>query len=343
MFRFCFIFLALTGLLLASCRNGEKSGEAGSGKGDTINAGIAEMSLAIGDGSSDASLYNRRARYYFLDQQFNKALQDVNKAITLDGKQSAYYVTLSDIYLLMGDPQKSRDALLRAAEINPRDTDALLKLAKLYLIIKEYKLCYQTIKQLLEVDNTIAAAFYTRSVALLEQGDTLRAVDDLKQAIDRNQEYYEAYISLGELYAMKKDPLAALYLKNALNIKPTSKEALYMLGMFQQETGQYEQAISTYQVLARTDSTFRDAPYNIGYIYLVYLKDFPKAASFFSLALERDPLYAEAWFNRGYAYELAGEYKKAYSDYKQSLKVHVNYEKAIEGLNRLDRLMGGGK
>ena len=194
-------------------------------------------------------------------------------------------------------------------------------------------------KQLLTIDDGNASAYFTRAIGLLEQGDTIHAVSDLMQAVDKNQQYYEAYVQLGELYSIKKDQTAVLYLNNALKIRPQSREALYMLGLFYQETGQYEKAISSYRLLGKSDTAFREAPYNIGYICLVYLKDFPRAVTFFTESLKKDPGYYQAYFNRGYAYELAGDYKKAYDDYQRSLKIEVNYDKAIEGLNRLDKLM----
>jgi tetratricopeptide (TPR) repeat protein len=325
-------------LLLSACQGGshEASRKAKSGT-DTIPARISELTEAIEDDASNADLYNQRAKCYLLDHRFDPALKDINKAITLRGNKTAYYVTLSDIQLLAGKPDLSLDALKKAVGLDPKDTEALLKLSKLYLIIKDYKNCYITVKQLLAIDNGIAAAYFTRAIALLEQGDTIRAADDLRQAVDRNQQYYEAYVQLGELYSIKKDPLAILYLQNALNIRPQSREALYMLGLFYQNNGQYEKAIATYLSLAKADTTFREATYNIGYIYLVYLKDFRKAATYFTESLKKDPAYVQAVFNRGYAYELAGDYKKAYEDYERALKIEVNYEKAIEGLNRLDK------
>ena len=238
----------------------------------------------------------------------------------------------------MGQPQNSRDALIKAIGINPQEKEALLKLAKLYLIVKDYKNCYVTVKQLLDIDNGNSGAYYTRAVGLLEQGDTIHAVADLMQAVDKNQEFFDAYIQLGELYSIRKDPMAAQYLQNALNIRPKSKEALYLLGLFYQENGQYDKAISTYRNLAKVDSAFREAPYNIGYTNLVYLKDFPKAIAGFTESIRKDPGYYQAYFNRGYAYELSGDYKNAYDDYQKSLKIKVNYDKAIDGLNRLDKL-----
>ena len=181
-------------------------------------------------------------------------------------------------------------------------------------------------------------AYFIRAIALLEKGDTVRAADDLKKAVDQDQEFFDAYLELGELYSIKKDRIAADYLRNALNLRPESKEALYLLGMFYQENNQFDKALETYSILGKIDTTFRNVPYNTGYIYLVYLKDFQQAARFFSQAIKKDPGYAEAYYNRGYAYELSGQFDKAYSDYKMTLKLKTNYQKAIDGLNRLDKI-----
>ncbi|MCX6266678.1 MAG: tetratricopeptide repeat protein [Bacteroidetes bacterium] len=272
---FCCLVLCL--FAFTACQNGSDTSDRQKQDNDTIRLKLEILNRQIEADQTNPDLYNKRAKFYLLDHQFDKALKDVHKAITIDDGKAASYVLLSDIYLLMGKPDESRDALNKAISKNPKDVDALLKLAKLFLIVKDYKNCYATVNQLLTIDNGNASAFFTRAIGLLEQGDTLRAVDDLKHAVDNNQEYYDAYVQLGELYSIKKDPVAELYLKNALHIRPKSREALYMLGLFYQETGKYEQAITTYQLLANSDTAFREAPFNIGYIYLVYLKENKKA------------------------------------------------------------------
>ena len=87
-----------------------------------------------------------------------------------------------------------------------------------------------------------------------------------------------------------------------------------MLGLFYQETHQFALAIATYQTLGKADTAFREAPYNIGYIYLVYLKEFTRAIPYFTESLKKDPNYYQAYFNRGYAYELMGQTEKAAAD-----------------------------
>ena len=330
--------VSLIFLILISCVH-DRNGKTGKKiTPDTTRLTLESVNIKIAADQSNPLLYNQRAKIFTLDKEFDKALKDINKAISLSPKNPLFYITLSDIYLIQGQTKNCEESLKHALSLDPESKDAILKLAKLHLVVKEYPATFQDVQKALTLDPVNPQAYFIRAIALLEKGDTNRAANDLRKAVDQDQSYYEAYLELGELYSIKRDKIAIDYLKNALKIKPDSKQALYLTGMFYQDNGQYEKAIETYAVLSGADTTFRNAPYNTGYIYLVYLKDFKLAVKFFSEAIKRDPAYVEAWFNRGYANELAGNYKNAYTDYQMVLKLKTNYDKAIDGLNRLDKL-----
>jgi tetratricopeptide (TPR) repeat protein len=335
------IFVCITVLLflLTSCGERSKVSDKSSTKGkDTITVILEDLSKKIDDHPSNADLLQQRAKYYLLDHQEKLAFTDISKAITISPRNASLYTTLSDVYLSMGKPDNCNEALLKAIAIDPRNNPALIRLCKLSLIIKDYPATFDYVKKALQVEPHNPQAYFTRALALLEKGDTVLAVEDLKRTVDQDQKFYDAYVELGELYSLRKEPVAADYLKDAISIRHDSKDAMYMLGMFYQETGKYDDAISTYAKLNKIDSTFKDASYNTGYIYLVYFHDFKKAADYFTDALKRDPGYVDALFNRGYSYELAKDYSKAYQDYKHVLDLKVNYQKAIDGLNRLDKV-----
>ena len=327
----------LMSLSLACNRGPEKHGKLS--REDSLRVVLGDLNKQISADDKEPRLLNERAKLYLALKEINQALNDINKALQIDPKKADYFITLSDIYLLMGQPQNCEEALQKAVSVDPGNLNANLKLANLYLIVKDYKKVDQYVKEVLTLDKTNAPARFTRAMALLETGDTAHAVGDLMDAVRMNQAYFDAYLLLGELFATRKDPLAAGYFNNALRIRPGSKEALYNLGMFYQESRQYARAIGTYQVLSKVDTTFRDAPYNIGYINLVYLQNFRQAIEYFTKAIARDPKYAEAWYNRGLSYEQLKDYQKAYDDYQKTLKLKVNYDKAISGLNRLDKVM----
>ncbi len=109
--------------------------------------------------------------------------------------------------------------------------------------------------------------------------------------------------------------------------------------MFYQQNEEFDNAIRNYENLLTIYPDYIEAYYNLGYINLVYLKDFPLAIRYFSDAIDRNTKYVDAWFNRGYCYELSNNYTEARKDYKKCLQLDPTYDRAIEGLNRLDRVV----
>jgi tetratricopeptide (TPR) repeat protein len=332
-----FFPLLVTAIILSSCGHRSTTGEKVKPGQDTLAVLLKELDQKIIDHPSDPDLYQQRSKYYLLDHQEQKAFSDISRAVALAPEKPQLYITLSDVYLGMGKPDNCSQALQKALSLDPHNNAALVRLTKLSLIIKDYKATFEYARKALDGEPDNPQVYFTRALAFLEKGDTTRAVEDLKKTIDQDQGFYDAYVELGELYSMRKDPITADYFNAALRLRPGSKEALYMLGMFYQENGAYDKAIETYATLTKVDSSFKDAPYNTGYIYLVYLGDYPKAASFFTEALKKDPGYVDALYNRGYAYELAGDFDKAYKDFSHVLTLKTNYQKAIDGLNRIDR------
>ncbi|HRY98862.1 MAG TPA: tetratricopeptide repeat protein, partial [Bacteroidales bacterium] len=151
-------------------------------------------------------------------------------------------------------------------------------------------------------------------------------------------EHFHAFMQLGLLFAAASDPLAEEYYKRALSLDPRSLEGLYNLGMYYQNQEMFNEAMQAYHDILRLDPGFRMAYYNLGYIHLAYLGVYAESVKYFSQALKVDPSYVEALYNRGYAFELMGDVMNARADYQRALQVQPNYELAVQGLNRLDRV-----
>jgi tetratricopeptide (TPR) repeat protein len=336
---FCLILPFLLFTLNGCYRDGEKS-KSSFAETDTVKYGIIRLTEEIEKDDRNGNLYHARAKYFLADRSFDNALRDINKAFQINDQVSSYYITLADIQLMMGQPRNSMDALNKALLLDDTNKEALLKLARLNLIMKDYEATFRALNRLIGLDSYNPQAYFLKGISLLEKGDTVNGVYDLMKAADQDQNFFEANLQLGELFSMKNDDLAEGYLRNAIRIRPDSPEAMYLLAMFYQNTGQYENALATYHQLSEVDSAFRQATYNTGYIYLVYLNDLPKAIKAFSAAITIDPDYTEAYYNRGLAYELSEDFTNAYADYRKALSITVNFQKAVEGLNRLDRKAG---
>ena len=301
--------------------------------------GIEKLTEQINASPNDPELYNLRAKAYLEKKETDNALTDINKALSFNGNKAAFYCTLSDIYFAMGKVGRCNDALDKALVLDPKNPDALMKEAELNFFFKRYNKTFEFIQKVLELDKINPAAYFMRGMALKESGDTARSIADLQTTIEQDPKNFEAMTQLGLLFAAKKNKIAVDYFNNALNINPKSIESRYAIAMYYQDNEEYNKAIESYNTIIQQDPGYKFAYYNLGYIHLVYLKVYDVAIDYFTRAIKCDANYFEAYFNRGYCYELRGDVYNARADYKKALELKSNYPRAIDGLNRLDKLM----
>jgi tetratricopeptide (TPR) repeat protein len=332
------LILFIYSLLLSSCHSVTEKKTGGEKNAVALPVELEALNQKVLSDSLDPDNFYLRSRYYLGQKDINKALADINKAIQLNGKKSDYFVTLSEIYLSMGRMPNCLVALKKAEELDPVNNNALLKLAEAYLILKDYADAFEYTKRALDLEKKNPKAYFIRGYAYLEQGDTALAIRNLQAAADQDQDYYDAYLELGAIYSARRDPISVGYLQTATRIDTGRAEAYYLLGLAYQDQENISKAVETYNKLLTIFPDFKEAHYNLGYLNLVYNKDFEEAVKFFSRAISIDPKYTDAYFNRGYSYELMGDFINARKDYQKALELVPNYDRSILGLNRLDSL-----
>lgn len=330
-------------ILFISCGPGE--GSQAQANADTMSvAGINDpgqlmrLDSLLRMDPTQHSLFNERALLYLSNGKMNEALRDISQALSLKPDHPEYLITLSDVYLGLDQPQKTRETLLKVLSLDARNTNAMLKLAELSLFYRDYEGVKSYASRALELDASQAQAYFILGFMSKETGDTTGAIRYFRMTTDRDPEHLHALMQLGLLMAAASDPLAEEYYKRALVLDPSSIETLYNLGMYYQEQEMFNEAMGTYHQILRIDPTFRMAWYNLGYIHLAYLGVYQESVKYFSEAIKVDPGYFEALYNRGYAYELMGDVINARRDYQRALQVSPNYSLAVEGLNRLDQI-----
>jgi len=330
------IILLLIALSIVSCN--QKSGiETDTDNQDSAKSEREQISIRLEKDSLNSDLHNKLAKIYNDESEYGKALNSIRKALELDSLNADYFITLADIYMNMTKIQNSLNSLEKAVELDPENIPALTKLAETYIVFRDYDQTAKYIGKVLELDNINAKAYYLKAIIFMETGDTAKAVNNFQIAVDIDQEYFEAYVQLGILFSSRNNKLAIDYYNNALNIQPDNLDVKYLLGMFYQETLDFDRAISLYNSILILNPEYTFAYYNIGYINLVYMQDFETAVKFFSDAIQSDPSYVDAYYNRGYSYELNGDYRNAINDYAKTMELSPNYPKAVEALNRLDK------
>jgi tetratricopeptide (TPR) repeat protein len=333
-FRLYILLLLTTVLLLYSCVSSSDKKVAEENQDESVGA-IADLSQMIAEDSLNAALFEERARAYLEKKEHNLAMRDMLRAIELDPENHQYMLTLGDIYLSMGLLENCVEAIEKSLEIKPANKEAMLKLSELNIMMKKYEEAIKYADMALEQDKSDPLPHFMKGYTFAQAGDTLNAIKSYLETINLQQNHYDAYLELGLIYSTRNNPIAIDYFNNALNINPQSIEALYGLGMFYQGIDDAENAENAYNRILAIDPENKFAFYNLGYINLVILGDYRQAIEYFEQVEQLDPDYFEATFNKGYCYELLGDYELARQCYSNVLDKQVNYQKAIEGLNRI--------
>ncbi len=342
--RSCNLIFKLANLLivtwvLSSCGNGETEKQKGS-VNDSTPAEIRAINEKINNDRNNADLYFQRAKANFKLKKTDAALGDMQIAFRIDSTKPDYYVFVSDLYFTQNKTRDTRDALRKAIKLDSTHSEALMKYSQLFYLLKKYDTATVFINRCLHYNTTSPVAHFQKGMILKEWGDTAKAISSFQSAAEYDQKYYEAYMQLGILFSVKKNPLALDYLNNALSIDPKSIEALYAKGLFLQSMGKYDAALEEYNTIIKFSPEDQNAAFNIGTIYFEQKKT-DAAMEKFELTTTRDQNFFRGYYGMGRCFEANGQIQKAVDAYKKALALKPDYDLAAIQLDLL--LRKGGK
>jgi tetratricopeptide (TPR) repeat protein len=322
--------LMLIILIISSCKqnnNAEKYAH--------LPEELAQLFIQIDKDPTNPDLYEQRATYYIKQRNVDSAYFDAYAALRYDSLNPDRYIFLADLFFMQGLFENSEEILERAHVKAPKNIDVMTKLAEIHLFYKRYTEMNDFLNKALEMDNRNPQAYFMKGFALKEQGDTLNAIRNFNKAVDQNPTYFDAYIQLGLMYHARLNPLALDYYNNALNINPQSIQANYNIAIFYQETKNVAKAKERYHIILQIDPENAWAHHNLGWIAMELEKNNEKAVEHFTNALNIEPYFLEASYNRGAAYEKMGQRQLAIDNYNHVLKIDPNYDMALERLYKL--------
>jgi tetratricopeptide (TPR) repeat protein len=318
-------------LLGYGCRNKNKYAD--------LPPELAELCQNIDKHPKKAENYYARANYYYLNKEIEKGLADIQTAIKLQPDSSKYYVTLSDLYFAQHETDLTEEALLKAISKDEDNNEARLKLAELQFYTRQYDDCGKTIDAAVQRQPHNPKAYLVKAFMLKDLQDTVGYLRMLQLVIDQDPNEVKAYSELGYFYQQQNDPIAISYYQNGLKVDPKNVELHYNLGKMFQDMDKFEEAEQEYKTAIGIDSAHIPSLNNLGYLYLDdNFKKYDEAVKLFTQVLQVNPQFVYAVCNRGVAYEYLGNYVAARKDYEEALKLSTNFEPAIKGLNRLDKL-----
>jgi tetratricopeptide (TPR) repeat protein len=264
------------------------------------------------------------------------SFRDMSAAIALDSSNVKYYFAIADIYLKGGSADGAIDAFLQIIRKDPANTEALIKLSKVYFYKKDYQNSMLQLTRVQDIDQNNFEAWFIRGLNFKEMGDTGRAITAFQKSVQAKTDFYDGYMQLGLITSNKKNSMAAQYFDNAIRIDSTVTEAYYAKAMFYQDHGALEKAKATYQQLIRVNPQYEFSYFNLGYVYILQ-DSIDMAYRMFDFAIKVKPAYAEAYFYRGLCSREKGNFDQAIADFRQALTLKPGYEPAQKELNTLNQ------
>jgi tetratricopeptide (TPR) repeat protein len=191
-----------------------------------------------------------QARIYFILNQPDNALKHVDKLIASKCYTDEALELRTKIYARKGDwDQAIRDTEVLAKKY-PDNTQLILFLANLKIIVSDFKGAEKVLRDILGKDEEDdSMILYTLAKACLGLKDYTCARDSLQKVIDTNPKFGPAYLDLGRTYELSKDnKKAEATYRKYLEIEPYSVDALVALADLYISMSRYKEAI---EVLVR--------------------------------------------------------------------------------------------
>lgn len=167
---------------------------------------IENYDKAITLDSDNAEIYSVRARFYaFYANQTNpeKAIADYNKAIELNPQFVDYYIFRADFYARQGNNEKAIADYTKVIELDPRD--GYFQRAAFYERQGNNEKAIADYTQLIVLYPDDPAAYYNMARAYSLKGDVKAALENLQRAIDLDETYRESAKTEPAFDAIRQD------------------------------------------------------------------------------------------------------------------------------------------
>jgi len=216
-----------------------------------------------------------------------KAIQMYKKALSLERNFDLAHESLGDMYFEEGKFKKAAVHYEILLKMYPDDVEYTNRLGKSLVNMNSFKKAILVLKKLLD-KKTSPGILSLIGYSYRKQGNTPKAREYLKKAIELKPDFAEAICSLGKVESMDGNIFkAANYYKNAIIAEPDFAEAYYMLGkaysvMFKIE-GDRKYLRQSIDILEQATAIEKDNPEIYYQNGLNYIKEenYPRALEMF--------------------------------------------------------------
>ena len=311
-----------------------------------LNNELYEIDKEIINNPKSPNVYLKRALYHQNKRNFNSALEDINRALSITPDLSFLkYHKASILYELAVFNQdislidESKIYLDNCIKEDPDIISARILRAKIFLLEKKTEEAMKLANQVLKIDKRIAEAYFIKGMIYHFLGNSNLASSSYQTAIEVDPNYFDAYIHMGML---SENDIAIDYYNSAIEINSSSIEAHRNKGLHYHFNENYTEARKAFRFIVKIDSNFEETYFNIGNTFLGEYNIsnnnsiLDSAFLYYQKATSLNSFYVQAIHNIGICYEIKNDLVKAKSCYVKAIEIDNNYSPSLKALNSLD-------
>lgn len=193
---------------------------------------------------NDASALNLLGTIRAQQGRLNEAETLFQRSLRIDSRLVGTHMNLAYLYLLKGAPEKTITALKLVVRLDPKNTDALLKLAKLLLSHGKQDECIDLIEKLRESGQPPPLQLVVLlGNAYLAKGNPDKAEENYLLALNEQSYEADAVLGLVQVAHLRGDlNTSSVWLSRAKTLVVNSPDLLYRYALVALRVGAYEEA-----------------------------------------------------------------------------------------------------
>lgn len=210
----------------------------------------AEQALSLDPRTTDAHrllglIYRDEALTGNDREKARRAVEEFRQVVEDDEMDLEAWQSLAQMYALVGEPEKLKEALERWTSNDPTADQALYRLALIYFDKRDYRRAAENAARALTIrpDSDYALVL---AKSLLYQGHTTEALRTYREALDRDPSNSELRMNFAEalIFAGKYDEAVDI-LRKILADQPRNVEALRLTAQAYRRAGRRQEALET--------------------------------------------------------------------------------------------------
>lgn len=298
---------------------------------------LDSLTILIREDGATPQVLLERARLYLAYQNINAARQDIDQATKLDSSLAEIHELQGEVHYMLNQTRQARDEWEECLRIDPKNSICLMRLSELLIAAQNYDRALKLVNRQLEIDNADAQAYFAKGIIVRDRyQDTALALQYYQNAIDLDQDYYEAIDMMAVTLTAMGDTLAKFYYDRMLEMRPNDASTYYKLGVYHMNQGEINPALEAYSRAIQINPRDADSYYNLAYMH-VELQQYSKAREYFTKSIQFQERNYKAYYGRGFTFEVVGDIANARKDYQKALEILPVYKPAGEALARLNR------